>query len=214
MIWLNNVNGADKICTEYHQKVLDEFPGHVYGAVCGIAYGGEIESCAKLWKDRGTIYGYDTFEDLHPKHLAPNGNKESFEATCMDSWYHRDVHGTDQLAYAYQREELDKQGLTNAVLVKGEVHPQSCQDIPQIHYAFLDMDMPISMHNGYLAVKDKIVAGGYLLLHDTQNIQSVGDWYREEVLGKDGSMWEEIGKWDGSMLVALQRKDHQLHVRV
>ena len=214
MIWLNNQNGAAQICTLYHQKVLDEFQGHIYGVVMGIAYGGEIESVAKLWKDRGTIYGYDTFEDLHPKHLAPEGDETRFEATCMDSWYHRDVHGTDQLAYAYQREELDKQGLTNAILIKGEVHPKSCQDIPKIHYAFLDMDMPFSMDQGYKAVRDKIVPGGYLLLHDTQNITTVGDWCKEEVLVKDKDMWIDEPNYDGQLLKVLKRKDHKLHVRV
>lgn len=205
MIWLNDTNGADKICKRYHQKVLDEFQDHIYGVVMGIAYGGEIEYIAKLWKERGTIYGFDTFEDLHPKHLAPEGDQTRFEATCMDSWYHRDVYGTDHLAYAYQRGELDRQGLTNAVLVKGEVHPESCKDIPQIHYAFLDMDMPFSMDQGYKAVRDKIIKGGYLLLHDTQNISTVGEWYKDEVIGKDKELWSFEPNYDGQLLVALKR---------
>lgn len=27
LIWLNNVNGADIVCSKYHQKVMDEFSG-------------------------------------------------------------------------------------------------------------------------------------------------------------------------------------------
>ncbi len=207
MHWLNETNGADKIARLYHQKVLDEFPGeHVYGAVMGSAYGGEIEECAKLWQQRGTIYGFDTFEDLHPKHLAPDGNETSFEATCMDVWYSPHVFGTDELAIEYQRKELRRQGLTNAVLIKGEVHPLSCKDIPKLHYGFLDMDMPTSMDNGYKAMRDKIVEGGYLFFHDTKNIASVGAWFQQDVLEADKHMWEIEGEWNTEILVGLKRK--------
>jgi hypothetical protein len=205
MIWLNEVNGADKVCAEYHQKLLEEFPEeHLTGVIMGSAYGGEVEEIAKLWKDRGTIYGYDVFEELHPKHLAED--KDGFDATCMDHWYQESVHGTEKMAYDYQRKQLDDQGLTNAILVKGEVHPESCKDLKEIHYAFLDMDIPFSMRQGYAAVKDKIKTGGYLFLHDTQNIPGLTEWFKNDVLLKDWDMWKQVEWYDRELLVKLKRK--------
>jgi len=201
MIWLNETNGADKVELEYGKKCL-KFKGHINGAIMGSAYGGSVEAFAKLWKGRGTIYGFDTFEDLHPGHLADD--TASFEAICMDHWYHEDRFGKDKLRIEYQREELDSQGLDNAILIKGEVHKDSCKDIDKLHYVFLDMDIPQSMRNGYLAVKDRIVKGGYLLLHDIQNIKSVRDWYEAEV---DQSLWTKSKKsYDGNLLTVLKRK--------
>jgi hypothetical protein len=204
MIWLNEVNGADKVCQEFHQRIMKDFHGTLYGAILGSAYGGELEYLGKLWKGRGLVYGFDVFDDTHPKHLADDVN--SFEAICMDHWYNLPEYGREKMAYDYQRTELDKLELDNVILVKGEVHPESCKDIPELHYAFLDMDIPFSMKQGYAAVKDKIVRGGYLFIHDTQNIAPVGEWYREEVLGKDGEMWEPIGEWSNSFIVGLKRK--------
>lgn len=211
--WLNEVNGADKLVMEYHAKIMEEFQGTLYGAILGSAYGGEVEYLATLWKDRGFVYGCDVFDDLHPKHLSADVN--SFEATCMDHWYSLPEYGREKMKYDYQREQLDALGLTNAILIKGEVHKDSLKDVPKLHYAFLDMDIPESMHQGYLAVRDKIIEGGYLFLHDTQNITGVGEWMLEEVMGKDKDMWEEIGKWDGSLLVGFKRKkDIMIEYRV
>lgn len=163
MITLNEINGADKLCAKYEKKCLEEFEGDLYGAVMGIAYGGDVERIARdIWGERGKVYGFDTFEAGHPKHLAED--IQSFQATCMDLWYGQ--NGMDKLAYDYQRKELDRQVLTNAILVKGEVHKDSCKDIPYLNYAFLDMDIIASMEAGYEAVKDKIVSKGYLLMHD------------------------------------------------
>ena len=38
--------------------------------------------------------------------------------------------------------------------------------IPELHYVLIDMDFPIAQWNGYNLVKNKIVRGGYLCLHD------------------------------------------------
>lgn len=179
MICLNEQNGADKICAKYEKKCLVEFEGPLYAAVMGIAYGGDVERIARdIWGNRGKVYGFDTFESLHPRHLAED--VQSFEATCMDHWYL--YYGTDQLTYEYQRKQLDDQGLTNAILVKGEVNKDSCKDIPYLNYAFLDMDILASMQAGYAAVADKIVKGGYLLMHDVvNNIPSLMEWYQKDI---------------------------------
>lgn len=204
LIWLNKTNGADQACTRYHKLIMDEFEGDLYGAVMGSAYGGELIAMTETWGDRGYVYGFDVFEDLHPKHLAEDVH--GFDATCMDNWYELEEYGIPKMAIAYQQSVLDELKLDRVKLIKGEVHPDSCKDIPKLHYAFLDMDIPFSMDQGYKGVRDKIVKGGYLLFHDTQNIPEVGKWYKKEVLEKDGEMWEEHEKLDGNLLVVLKRK--------
>ena len=175
---LNKQNGAHLVVMEHVDKCLRKFKGNLNVVLMGIAYGGEVEAVAKLCKERGTVYGFDTFEDLHPGHLADNQNK--FEAICMDEWY--ELYGTQKLAVEYQRSILDKLG--NAVLTKGEVHKDSCKDIPKIHLAFLDMDIVASMKSGYSAVKNKLVKGSYLLLHDADNVAlpKIHDWVIDELV--------------------------------
>jgi hypothetical protein len=208
MITLNQTNGADLICLEYTKKLMKEFDEHLYGCEMGIAYGGGVESIGKQWGDRGTVYGFDTFEDLHPKHLEKDTN--SFAATCMDGWYTDKKlfnkfgieNASKQITYEYQTGELKRQGL-DVILIKGEVHPESCKDIPKLHYAFLDMDMLFSMEQGFKAVKDKIVKGGYLLLHDTQNIGELTKW-RDEVVYADPS-FEKVDQHDRQLVVIMQK---------
>lgn len=177
MITLNKINGADELCEKYERRCLDEFKGDLVGVVMGIAYGGDVERIAKIWGNRGKVYGFDTFKG-HPKHLCPD--KDDFQATCMDNWYYQ--YGMEKVSYEYQRKELDSQDLTNAILIKGEVNKDSCKDIPYLNYAFLDMDILASMVAGYEAVKDKLVKGGYLLLHDVyQNIPALEKWYQKDI---------------------------------
>jgi len=195
MISLNKINGADRLCEKYERKCLEEFKGYLIGVVMGVAYGGDLERIARIWDKRGKVYGCDTYEG-HPRHLSNNIN--NFEATCMDYWYHQ--YGMEKLAYEYQRKELDNQGLTNAILIKGLVNKDSCKDIPYLNYAFLDMDILASMKAGYEAVKDKIVKGGYLLLHDCyQNIAVLEEWYQKEIK----PYWEVM---DENYLTAVVRK--------
>jgi hypothetical protein len=199
--WLNNENGADEICAKYHQKVLDKFKDNLVGVVMGSAYGGEIEYMGKLWGDKGIVYGYDTFEDLHPAHICKD--KDALEATCMQTWYEKATHGIIKLNQSYQREQLDKLGLKNVKLVKGIVNKDSCKDLDKIHYAFLDMDMVESMRPGFEAVKDKIVEGGYLLLHDVQHIVEVRKWY-DKVVATD-KRYKLIKEYGRELLMVLKR---------
>ena len=187
MLTLNECNGADKVCDKYEHLCLAEFTGDLIGVQMGIAYGGDVERLAKTWQGRGQVYAYDTFEG-HPRQLAPDNNH--FEATCMQSWY--DVYGRDNLSLEYQQSELDRQGLTNAHLIKGLVNKDSCKELPYINYAFLDMDMLASTEAGYQAVKEKIVKGGYLLLHDVNNINTLFEWYAN--LKKD---WKIVLEYEG-----------------
>uniref|UniRef100_A0A6M3KVT6 Methyltransferase n=1 Tax=viral metagenome TaxID=1070528 RepID=A0A6M3KVT6_9ZZZZ len=204
--WLNSLNGADKIEAEYFTKCLTDFDGELYGAVMGIAYGGQVEEMGKVWKERGKVYGFDTFEDLHPKHLAKD--PASFEATCMDYWYGEDVHGTKNLAYSYIRGELDKQGLDNVILVKGLINANSLKDVPYLNYVMLDMDIIKSMKMGYNIVKDKIVKGGYLLLHDVippTHLPQLNDLYLNTILEDPQNTWEIAKEQHQSFIVALRK---------
>lgn len=202
MVWLNNVNGADIVERRYFEDCLIRFHKKLIGVVMGSAYGGSLEEMGKAWKDRGFVYGYDVFEATHPKHLAVNVTDQ--EATCMEHWYQKDVYGTAGLSYDYQRGQLDSQGLFNVTLVKGEVKTNSCRDLPYIDYAFLDMDILQSMDNGYKAVKDKIVKGGYLLLHDvTGNFVSLAKWYNDI---KESGEWDVVEEVPASLIVVLKKR--------
>lgn len=203
MKWLNKTNGADKIETKYFTKVKEEFKKDLVGVVMGSAYGGSVEAMGKLWKDVGTVYGCDTFEDLHPGHLHPTPG--SFETICMDHWYNHKDFGKEALAFKHQRSVLDSQGLDNVILLKGEVGPDTTKDMDKVHYCFLDMDIPQSMDNGYQAIKTVMVKGSYLLIHDIHNIESVREWYKREVIGTDKKMWEEVGDYPGTLTKALRR---------
>lgn len=199
---LNDHNGASKISYEYAQKCLYKFDEPLYGVCMGIAYGGGVERVARLWGDRGIVVGYDTFEDLHPSHLAIK--PEDREATCMDHWYQPHIYGTGKLSYEYQSGVLKH---LRVALVKGEVHPRSCDPIDRIHYAFLDMDILVSMKNGYEAVRDKIVSGGYLLLHDVtspNNLPMLHEWYENEI--KTDPIWKVEYEDIGTHLAVLSRK--------
>lgn len=192
LVWINKYNGAAQLCASLHKQIMKEFKGKLYAAILGSAYGGEVEYLGKLWKDRGYVWGFDVFEELHPDHLCDF--KDSFEARCMDHWYKPNIFGTEHMAIEYQRGIL--RDLPNVTLVKGEVHKDSCRDIPKLHYVLMDMDILISMRNGYEAVKDKIVKGGYLALHDILppphlDGKLYGWWYNEVLPSGEWDIYEE-----------------------
>lgn len=172
MIHLNDTNGASFHTYEVVKKVMNEFVGEITGCEMGIAYGGGVEAIGKLWKDRGIVYGFDTFEG-HPKQVADSceytkqaGGAGALATWCMDQWYNNPAYGTDAIKYEYIREQLDKQGLDNVILVKGLITDKTKLPFNKLNYCFLDLDFPLSMWQAYNLVKDKIVKGGYLCLHD------------------------------------------------
>lgn len=170
---LNDTNGASHYTGLIVQQVLKEFIGNIAGAEFGIAYGGGVESIGKLWKGRGIVYGFDTFEG-HPKQVAEKceytieaGGSGALATWCMDQWYNSPDYGTEAIKYDYIRYQLDKQGLDNVILVKGLITDKTdVSFLPELQYCFLDLDFPLSMWQAYNLVKDKIVKGGYLCLHD------------------------------------------------
>jgi hypothetical protein len=198
---INDDNGASIVQLDIAKRCLDQFKGPITGIEMGIAYGGGVEAIGKMWKDRGTVYGFDTFEG-HPKQLSYS--PESHEAYCMDLQYH--TYGKEGLSYDFQRRKLDEQGLDNVVLRKGLVHTHSADDLPAIHYCLLDLDMVNPMIAGYVAVRDRIVQGGYLLIHDcvpAGHILGLWGLYQEII---NTGKWELIGEYHKEYLVVLRRK--------
>ena len=209
MTKLINLNDAantqdGRIVIKYAKKTMEKFKKDIIGIEMGIAYGGCLEEIARMWGDKGKIYGYDTFEG-HPQHLVKDpspGNDRSFEAVCMNSWY--DTFGREKLTEEYIGGVLNELRYYNAILVKGEVNKDSCKDLDKIHFAFLDMDIYESMDAGYQAVKDKIAKGGYLILHDAvphDHIPRLFQWYTEEVRND----WTVVSEDEGRYLAILER---------
>lgn len=207
LAWLNALNGASEIEIEFSARCIDKFKGELLGAVMGVAYGGGVEKVGQLWKGRGKVYGFDTFEDLHPKQLAEA--QDSFEALCMDYWYGKDVFGTEHLAYDYIRGELDKEGLDNVILKKGLINESSLKDIPYLNYALLDMDIHESMKTGYELVRQKVVKGGYLLLHDVippTHLPKLNDLYLNTILKDPEVKWKVVREIHQCFLVVLEKE--------
>jgi hypothetical protein len=207
MIELNAQPGEDQSLGFYlrglQYRILAEFPDEqVVGVEMGVAYGGGVEALGILWKGRGIVYGFDTFEG-HPKQLGSGPNDH--ETNCMDDHYAK--YGTAGLSWQYQMKNLLDQGIENVTLVRGLIDHNSCWRIPKIHYCLLDMDILKSMQDGYEAVRHRIVDGGYLCLHDVIGHSLLPDlhvWY-EEI--KKHPQWEVVDEQSGDhMLLAVLRR--------
>ena len=202
MISLNAFNGAQTVLSYYQMRLLSKFENGLIGVELGIAYGGGVELLGAMWKGRGDVYGYDTFEALHPDQLATE--KFGFQARCMDHWYDPEVFGTEALSFDFQRKQLDIERLTNVHLVKGLITEDSCKDLPYIHYALLDMDIEASMRTGWDAIKNKLIPGSIVFFHDVvpkTHIPAVSKFFYDEVL-KDETL-ELIGEWPMEFLAGV-----------
>lgn len=208
---LNDTNGASLHTLEIAERCLSEFEGQLTGVEMGIAYGGGVEAIGKLWKDRGTIYGMDTFEG-HPQEIAEicedsknDGGKDSFAARCMDGWYQSTEYGTDAIKLNYIQSELDKQSLSNVKLVKGLITNKTKLPFKELHYCFIDLDYPLSQIQAYELVKNKIVKGGYLLLHDMIPKGHIkGNYEKYQSILNDG-LFEVVKEVEPSFLVVLKK---------
>lgn len=200
MIELNEVyHGAPT--RPYAQRCLNEFTGPLIGVELGIAYGGGVEAIGKLWQGRGTIHGFDTFEG-HPRQLA--WSQTAHEAYCMEPHYQR--WPNEWLTYEYQRQQLDSQGLNNVQLHRGLLQQNSLQGIEQVHYGLIDLDMVTSMILGYTLLRDRVVPGGYLCLHDVlPRGHILGLWgLYQEILAE--GLWEVVEETPGHHLAVLRKK--------
>jgi hypothetical protein len=201
MIELNSQNGSDRILRFVQSLLMKEFPDDfLIGVEMGIAYGGSVEALGKLWKGRGMVYGFDTFEG-QPKQLATS--PDSYEATCLDSFYEK--YGRDQLSADFINNDLVSKGILNVDLVKGIIDDNSCWNLPKIHYAFLDLDILSSMKDGYESVRHRMVDGGFLCLHDVvghKQLPELHNWYCEI---KQHPQWEVIFEGEKEYLAVLRR---------
>ena len=209
---LNDTNGASAHTLRIAEKLLQEFPETLTGAEFGVAYGGGVEAIGKLWQNRGIIYGFDTFEG-HPEEIAEiceitkqNGGKDSFAARCMDGWYQSSEYGLEAIKIDYIQNELDKQGLDNVKLVKGLITDKTKLPFKQLHYCFIDLDYPLSQIHAYELVKNIIVKGGYLLMHDMipkGHIAGNYEYYQQIV---NEGLFEVVKEVHESYLVILKKK--------
>lgn len=207
MIILNEANGAFPRTYDVATRCLTEFDGPLIGAEFGIAWGGGPEALGKLWKDRGTVYGFDTFEG-HPKDLAYD--PAAHEAYCMDPQYN--YHTKNGLSYDEQRVELDRQGLSNVILRKGRISNKSIEGIQYLNYVLLDMDLIVSMVQGYQLVKDLLVPGSYLCLHDVVprgHLFGLWGMYQEIMASGD---YDLVGEWPVNYLVILRKRRQYVDV--
>lgn len=204
LTWLNSGNKTGEIQHEYLKKVMNEFSGKITALEIGSAYGGGVEMMAKVLGERGEVYGYDTFEG-HPKDLAQD--KGGKEATCMDHWYQPHIFGTEKLALEYQEKVLKEEGLTNAHLVKGRVNEHSFGPIQQAHLVLMDLDLIASTKTAYDAVKDKVIKGGYFIMHDSlpfDHLPMIYDFVYNTML-KDGRWYLERESLQG-LCTVMKRK--------
>lgn len=216
---INTENGADILLHKLAEQCKTEFSGELYGAEFGVAYGGGVQNIARIWKDRGTVWGFDTFEGM-PKQLAlidpyviEAGGLNSRVATCMDVWYNKSEHGLDKCKYDYIRSNLDAQGLTNAILIKGLITEKTdLSFIPKLHYAFIDMDFPLSQWNGYNLVKNKIISGGYLCMHDMLPESHLHGCYEQYQRILQEKLFDVVAEYPKSHLVILKRKSKVIFV--
>jgi len=203
--WLNVGNETGMIQILTLENLVAKFPNEeLVGMEVGSAYGGGVETGARIFKGHGKFYGYDTFEG-HPKDLSViPGDLEEF---CMDMWYDDPHFGRgERLTYEYQRKVLDNWGLDNAVLVKGRINEHSFDDIDRVHFAILDLDLIKSMRTAYKAIRDKIVVGGYLFFHDAlppEHLPMIHNLVYNQVLPE--GRWKIIRESNDGNLCALER---------
>jgi hypothetical protein len=210
---LNNPIGADYLLYGVVGMLRRKFDKeHLKCAEFGIAFGGGVEGIGKMLKGHapgGTVWGFDTF-DGHPEFLV---KEENHAKLCMRRWYDNKYEGKwriphltkEMLTYEYQRKKLDEQGLDNVILKKGLIDNNTDIGIDYLHYTLLDMDIPISMRAGYEIVKDKIVKGGFLALHDCNpkgHIDGLWELYQEIL---NSGQWKEIIHCDTSYLIVLEK---------
>jgi hypothetical protein len=209
LISLNEFNGADLYIMKEVGELAINPPHPLIGCIFGSAYGGEVEKIAELWGNKGTIYGFDTFEG-HPKFLSKHPHPNSFDKDCMDYWYEQ--YGMEALKLEYQYDRLyNVRGFRNFELRKGLISKDSTKDLPYIDFAILDLDILESMLEAYEAIKGKYVLDNKLYLHDVyppKHIERLHEWYINDVLGRD--KWEKVEEISGRFLAIVKKTEETL----
>ena len=189
--WLNFPSSDANLQMEIVKSLPSRFEGKLTLLEIGTPYGGAVEWMAKEIPN-STVYGFDTFEG-HPRDLSEDQN--SPEAVCMDQWYTK--YGKEGLDYNYQRKVLKEEGLKNATLVKGRINAHSFDMIKKIHFAMLDLDLIQPTKVAYEAIKNKVVNGGYLFMHDYKALDLIREFIDREVI--PSGLWES--KLEGNLAI-------------
>lgn len=206
LAWLNAGNETGIIQLMVMETLIAKFPKtEIVGLEVGSAYGGGVEAMARLLKGGGIYYGFDTFEG-HPKDLGIPADGMAID--CMDMWYDSgpEVYKKEKLSYEYQRQVLDESGLDNTILIKGRVNEHSFDGIDKVHFAMIDLDLYNPMRIAYEAIKDKIVMGGYLLIHDSlpaDHLPMIHALVYNQIIPE--GKWKVIIKSNLGMLTVLER---------
>jgi hypothetical protein len=126
----------------------------------------------------------------------------------MNYWYkNNDRYGTERFKDVFIQQELDSLGLLNVKLVKGLVTDQTdISFIPKLHYVLLDMDFPQAQWDGYNLVKNKIVKGGYLCLHDMVKPGHIHGCYEKYLDILNEGLFEIVEERPDPELLAVLRK--------
>ncbi|HUD73960.1 MAG TPA: hypothetical protein VMQ76_02735 [Terracidiphilus sp.] len=200
MYEINSRVGADTITHRIAGEAKAHFKIGLVGAEFGVAYGGGVETIAKLWTGCGVIHGFDTFQG-HPVEIAYS--PRAWEANCMDVDYA--AQGRERLSEEYIRGELSRQGLDNVFLHKGLIHDSSLYGIDALHYVLLDLDFIAAMVFGWTLVKDRIVPGGFLCLHDVvPRGNMIGLWGLYQEIMASGQ-WSLEGEYPDNYLAVLRK---------
>lgn len=201
MLRLLSLGGTDELVDkllEDQKKIFNPLTA----VVMGVAWGGDVEVFARRLSGVGEVYGFDTFNGI-PRFLCKN--QMSLDAQCMIPFYEQ--NGTDGLKLETQQAELDRQGLRNAHLIPGLIHPHSCRYLSNIHFALLDLDIETSMRYAYWAVWPNMVPGSILVTHDVVP-EGHMPWNYKLFFGELiwGNEWEVILRDDPHGLIAWRRK--------
>ncbi|HUW47411.1 MAG TPA: hypothetical protein VMW36_01535 [Patescibacteria group bacterium] len=179
---INSRNNDDVRLEEVQKLCLERFPDEaLIGAEFGVAFGGGLEAACRVFGERGRVLGLDTFNG-HPRHLSDE--PDSFEATCMDHWYEK--FGLHAVSEEHISSELYACGIHNYELIAGEVHENSISDsVENLHYVLLDLDLIEPMKVSYENIKDKMVKGGFICVHDVlpaDHLPLIHEWWYNEVM--------------------------------
>lgn len=158
---LNNLSGAGQKCLQLCADLASRAGDRILvGAEFGVAYGGGVQAIGRAWRGKGTIHGFDTFTG-QPKECGLPGDPSR---DCMDMHYR--AHGRESLDLGVIQRILADEGLVNVVLHSGLITPHSMDGIPSLDYCLLDLYFEAPMRMAWSMVDARMVAGGYLCLHD------------------------------------------------
>ncbi len=170
---LKLINDAIMADTMLHYASLIVHKEHPVFCEFGVAYGGNLERISRIIP-HGTLHGFDTFEG-HPKeHYKDMSGVDTRQLNCMDRVYK--IHGPPTTKECMNKYFNDN-NINNVHLHKGLINDKSLNNIKEIDFALLDLDIVEPMRQVLKMVHPHISVGGFIALHDVGTFDSE-DWYR------------------------------------